>query len=43
MMNVMVKITADITDSQENVLYRLDDLAEGALGAWGKLLKNNIK
>jgi len=38
MMNMMVKITADITDSQGNHLYRLDDLVEGALSAWEQII-----
>ncbi len=44
MMNMMVKITADINDSQGNLLYRLDDLVEGALGTWEQIIKKyNIK
>ena len=37
--NMMVKITADITDSQGNILYRLDDLVENALGDWEQIIK----
>ena len=44
MMNMMVKITADITDPQGNLLYRLDDLVEGALSAWEQTVeKYNIQ
>lgn len=38
-MNAMVKITADITDSQGNILYRLDDLVENALNFWEEIVK----
>ncbi len=38
-MNMMVKVTADINDSQGNLLYRLDDLVEGTLGAWEQIIK----
>lgn len=39
MVNMMVKITADITDSQGNILYPLDDLVEGALSAWEQIIE----
>ncbi len=43
MMNIMVKITADITDSQGDILYRLDDLVENALRAWEQIIiKHNL-
>lgn len=38
-MNVMVKITADITDSQGNLLYRLDELVENSLNFWEQIIK----
>ena len=39
LVNFMAKITADITDSQGNILYRLDDLVENALNAWEQIIK----
>mgnify|MGYP001189042920 CR=1 FL=1 len=39
MMNMMVRMTADITDSKGNLLYHLNDLVEGALGAWEQIIK----
>jgi hypothetical protein len=38
-MNAMVKITADITDSQGNILYQIDDLVENALNIWEQIIK----
>lgn len=38
-MNLMTKITADITDSQGNILYQLNDLIENALSAWEQIIK----
>lgn len=38
MMNMMVKITADITDSHGNTLYRLDTLVENAMCAWEQII-----
>lgn len=37
--NAMIKITADITDSKGNILYQLDDLVENALDVWEKTIK----
>ena len=42
-MNAMVMIRADITDSQGNILYRLNDLVENALNFWEQIIeKHNI-
>jgi hypothetical protein len=38
-MNVMAKITADITDSEGNFLYRLDKLVENTLDVWEQVIK----
>jgi hypothetical protein len=38
-MNAMVKIRADITDSQGNILFRLDDLVGNALDIWEQTIK----
>ncbi len=37
--NVMVKIAADITDSEGNLLYNLDDLIENSLVFWEQIIK----
>ncbi len=38
MLNMMVRITADITDSEGNTLYQLDDLVESALSVWEQII-----
>jgi len=38
-MNMMVMIRADITDSDGNILYRLDDLVANALNTWEQIIK----
>lgn len=37
--NAMVSITADITDSNGNLLCQLDDLIENALNNWEGIIK----
>ena len=39
MMNVMVIITADVTDSKGNLLCRLDELIGNAQKAWEQIIK----
>lgn len=38
-MNMMIRITADITDSQGNILCRLDELVNNALQVWEQTIK----
>lgn len=39
LLNAMVKITADITDSQGNHLYGLDELVENSLIFWEQIIR----